>query len=310
LFLKFRQNAKVLFLERDLTLDIDPKQKYHIVLSPSLYWVKKEKLPVKYLHEVKKLAPTLFEETLPEGNYNYFAYKEGDDFLLFAYEDKDILTLLGEKGISLHQVKAISFAQSVLKDIQEPVRINAEYVLTQKEGIVVLLPAAWFGDAKALEEVTLQPSKHTIQLEQFSHLVDKKTLYKAVILLSLFAAVLFGEYSYFNREKKAISLQKEKLFQEYKLKPTLMQNSAILARYKKDDQKQQHLREYIAYFLKARLQKGEKILSIEYDGKALRIVMQGVSQREEKRLLSGLYKQKVTLKTRYKADKLIVEVAV
>jgi hypothetical protein len=309
LFLKFRQKAKMLFLDSAHSVDVDSQQQYHIVLSPSLYWIKKATLPVKYLHEVKKIAPTLFEERLPSGNYNYFAYKDGDDFIVFAYEDSKILSLLVEKGIALHQVRSISFAQSSLESLQEPLAINDKSVITKKDGVVILLPRVWFDDVKEINDSVLNSSKYTIRLEQFSHIVDKTTLYKIGALLLLFIFVLLGEYFYYYQNYKRVEREKEAIFQSYKLKPTLMQNRAILESYKKRNLKEQKLRQYITDFLKLNLHKGEKILSIDYDGKKLQVVVEGLKKGDEKRLLASLYKKKIKIKTEYKAEKLLIEVA-
>ena len=308
LFLKFNQKVKTLFLDPDISLEIDPKEKYHFILSPSLYWIKKVSLPLKYVHEVKKVAATLFEEVLPAGNYSYFVYKDEDEFVIFAYEDSKIISLLAEKGVSLNQVSALSFAQSAFENLDEAVCINSESVLTHKDGIVVLLPSQWFDNTKTLQSLELHPSKQTIRLEQFSHIVETKTLYMIGMLLFLFFLVLLGEYLYFAKEKEELQIAKERLFSEYKLKPTLMQNRAILSKYQKQDKQEKNLRRYIDYFLKARLNKSQKILSISYDKAKLKVVLQGLSQRDVKRILSGLYKEKVKLTTVQKGDKLIVEV--
>jgi hypothetical protein len=306
--MKFKQKAKMLFLDKEYSCSVDPEEKYHVVLSPTLYWVKKVKLPLKYAHEVKKITPTLFEDTIPIGNYNYFVYKEGEEFVVIAYEDSVILSLLAEKGVSLHQVTALSFAQSSFKSSELPLRINEEYVVALKDEIVVLLPAQWFLEAKDLKESDLLASKQTITLEQFSHIVDHKTLYTIIVVLLLFVFVLVGEYLYFSKEKKELEGQKAELFEKYHLKPTLMQNSAILQKYKKGDLKEEKLRKYISYFLNMRLKKDEKIISMEYDGDRLKVLIKLSPKSNIKRLLSKFYKEKIDLKKDLKKDNLSVEV--
>ena len=310
LFLKFKQQGQLLFLHEDTHLDIDPKEKYFIILSPSLYWVKKVTLPLKYVHEVKKIAATLFEEVLPSGNYNYFVSKEDDSFLVFAYEDSKILSHLAQKGIALNQVKGISFAQFAFKDLDTAVAINQEYAISKEDGIIVLLPSLWFEDLKTLNLSEVYTPKETIHLEQFSHIVDSKTLYKIVLLLTLFSGVLIAEYLYFAQQKETLEEQREKLFLQYKLKPTLMQNRAILATYKKRDEKVQKLRRYISYFLKAHLRQNEKIASINYDGTILKVTLKNVKQKDVKRVLSRFYKEKIHIETKTKAENLIVEIKI
>ena len=310
LFLKFKQQGQLLFLDRNTDVTVDPKQKYFILLSPSLYWVKKVTLPLKYVHEVKKIAATLFEEVLPKGNYNYYVVKEDEDFLVFAYQDSMLLSLIADKGIALNQISGISFAQFVFNDLDQALKIDEENVLTQENGMVVILPSLWFEDAKRLDTTLLEAPKQRIHLEQFSHIVDSKTLYKIVVLLLFFAGLLIAEYTYFLQEKNQIESAKDQLFSHYKLKPTLMQNRAILAKYKKHDQKAQKLRTYIDYFLKAHYGKSEKISSIDYDGTTLKVTLEGVKERDIQRLLTRFYKEKIKINTSKKADKLIVEVKI
>jgi len=310
LFLKFKQQGQILFLDQERHIDVDPKEKYFILLSPSLYWIKKVTLPLKYTHEVKKIAATLFEEILPEGNYNYYVVKQNDSFLIFAYQDSKILSLLSQKGIGLGQVRGISFAQFACENLDESIQINEKYVLSKEDGIALLLPSVWFQNSKSFDEVELQAPKQQIHLEQFSHIVDSKTLYKVVVLLLLFIALFTAEYIYFLQQKEQIQQKREALFSEYKLKPTLMQNRAILAKYKKEDTKARKLRTYINYFLKANYSKGERILSLEYNGSVLEVVFKNVKEEDLKRLLSRFYKAKIAIKTKTKADKLIVEVKI
>ena len=89
MFTQFNQKYKTIFL--DPSSDISSvEEKVNVILSPSLYWVKKLSLPLKKASEAHKLLPSIFEETLPLGNYNYSVYKKGDDFFAFAYDDKAI----------------------------------------------------------------------------------------------------------------------------------------------------------------------------------------------------------------------------
>lgn len=308
MFSKFKQAAETVVLDTDVTLRTAADTKYNIILSPSLYWVKRVTLPLKYVHEVKKIAPTLFEENLLDGNYNYFVYKEEETFLVFAYEDSKIIALLSQKGIALQNVAFLSFAQFTFKDLQAPLKITPQKVLVKKEGIVLLLPADWYDDAKPLESYKLTASKPTIHLEQFSHIVDSKTLYKVISILGLFIVVLLGEYYYYYKQGEQLETARSELFTSYKLKPTLMQNKAILSHYEKIDAKQKKLREYISYFLKAPLQKNQKITTIFYSDALLRVTIEGVNKKSVKALLSKLYKAGVDVNLRSAKDKTIVEV--
>ncbi len=49
----------------------------NVMLTPQYYTLKREELPVKYLYQAKKIAPSLFDGLLEEvGEYDYMVYKE------------------------------------------------------------------------------------------------------------------------------------------------------------------------------------------------------------------------------------------
>jgi hypothetical protein len=309
LFLKFKQKTQTVFLDKNSRVTLLDDTKYHIILSPTLYWIKREKLPLKYLHEVKKIAPTLFEEILPEGDYSYSIYKEDEYFVLFAYEDKKILSLLAEKGILLADIATISFAQSAFTQLQKPVAISSETILVKKDDIVVVLPAEWYEDVEALQNIELKPSKHTIKLEQFSHIVDKKTLYKLGAILGVFGVIVAVEYLLYSKALAHLRQENEQVFKAHKLKPTLMQNKAILSHYESISLRQERLREYISYILKAKLSKNQKIDAISYENKKLRVVFEGLQGNALKRVLAPFYKDKAKVDIHKSKNQTIVEVA-
>ena len=72
--LGFRSKAKAFFVDVNSPSYL-LEAPVNVILSPSMYWVKRVTLPVKYLYEVKSLIPSLFEENLPEGKYSYSAYR-------------------------------------------------------------------------------------------------------------------------------------------------------------------------------------------------------------------------------------------
>lgn len=311
LFLKFKESSETLFLDLKRECDVDREKKYTIVLSPSLYWIKKVSLPLHHVHEVKKIVATIFEDILPEGNYSYDVIKDGDAFLLFAYEDSKIKSLLEKRGIALSKVTAITFAQFVYKDRFLPCKVSQDEVLTQQDGIVLLLPCQWFDNVDDLEDKKVDTTalKHTIELQQFNHIIDKKILYKGIFVLAFFILLLGIEYITLLEQKESIEKQKEALFLKYSLKPTMMQNRAILQKYEKIDHIERNLREYLASFLDLSLKKGERIEKIYLHDKKLIVTFSGVKKTEIKALLSKFYKNRVDITTKYKAKKLEVEIA-
>jgi len=308
--MKFKQNHRIIFLDPlfEGEIEYDKKSKIDIILSPSLYWVKKVKLPVTTVREVKKLLESIFEDSLPEGNYSYSAYKVEDEFLLFAYEDKKILQLLSQKGIALSSVSSIHFAQSEFDTIESAIKINDDEAIYLKEGVVVITPLSWVKNYEVLDLEDKTLSKHTIKLQQFGHIVDNKSLYKIGIVGVIFAFILIAEIFITTTKTEAILEAKDEIFANYKLQPTMMQNRSTKSKYNSIHKIQTKLRKYIAYFLNMKLQTGQKITLIEYKNKLLNVTFEGVTKINQKNILKQLDAKKVEYKTSLKEGRMKVEI--
>ena len=139
---KFKRSANVLFLDplSIETIVCEKGKKFDIILSPKMYWVKKMPLPLSSVREVTKLLPSIFEDSLPPGNYSYYAYKSENEFILFAYEDKKILELILKQGISSSDIATVRFAQSEFETLEGAVSITDKESMYVKDGLVVLAP--------------------------------------------------------------------------------------------------------------------------------------------------------------------------
>ena len=251
--MKFNVQKRIVFLDPNSTISIANDEKIDIILSPSLYWVQKVKLPVKYLRDVKKLLPSLFEDILPSGNYSYSAYKDGEEsnsYFIFAYEDKRIIDLASSFGINSSNISSVRFAQSVLSDLEGAVKINETQSIYVKEGVVTLVPCCWIEESGDIKLDTIKLSKHTISLAQFGHIVDNTSLYKIAAVLVVFSLMFFSEYFITKQKIASLEEQKIELFKKYDLKPTMFQNKAMLKKYKDIHKNQTKLRDELSKKLK------------------------------------------------------------
>jgi len=251
--MKFNQDKKIVFLDPHLELVISD-EKLDIILSPSLYWVKKVTLPLKYARDAKKLLESLFEDLLPEGNYSYSVYKktDKDTFFIFAYEDKTILDLLTSYGISSANISSIHFAQSELDTLKGAMKINETQSIYVKDDIVTLLPCCWIEESGDLDLEAITLSKHKITLAQFGHIVDNSSLIKIGAILVVFILFTWVELFIVNQDISKITKETTELFAKYKLKPTMFQNKALLKKYKKIHKNQTKLRADMAKELRKR----------------------------------------------------------
>ena len=303
---KFKTQVQTLFVDKNSPV-FSVEGSLNIILSPSLYWVKKVSLPVKYLREVKPLLPSLFEEVLPAGNYSYSAYKQGEDYFVFAYEDKMILDTLVSKGISASQVKGVYFAQSELFSIDKPVEIDEQNSLYKKDDIVMALPSSWFAERISLEFDASKLSKHSIALKQFSHIVNDKSLFKMSAIVLVFLLLIATEYFITSHKVTELQTKQENVFQKYHLKATMFQNRAMLQELQTHHKEQMKLRKYMAIALKTPLLKNQKLTLIELRAMKLKLAFSGEKKGLENRLFSFFKKEQIKYSAHYKKGTLYME---
>ena len=308
--MKFKQEKITLFLDphRSYTQEDLTDKKINIILSPSLYWVKKLDLPVNSLREIKKLLPSVFEDMLPEGHYSYHAYKVDDGFIAFAYEDKKILELLQNKGIEIHKVAGFYFAQGELCHDQQPLQVNDTQVLTRKDSIVILTPLSWHKEVEALSLHNHTPHSKPITMQQYGHIIDTKSLFIVMGLLVVFIGVLGAEIWVTNAKVSKLEDAKSQLFHRYNLKATTMQNKAILSKYTAIHTKQLTLREILASLLKLRLPQHATLSEVAFNDKVLRVSFENLDKKQEKRVFAQLKQKYKKLHIQHLGNATVVEI--
>ena len=292
MFSKFNKQIDTIFLDKD-SPEFSLKEKVNVIISPSLYWVQKVSLPVKYVRGVYALLPSLFEDILPKGVYSYSAYKSGDEFYIFAYDDKLILDTLSQKKINSSQIKNVYFAQSELDFIQTPVKIDETQSLYIKDEILMLVPSIWLKENSDLNLATLSLSKHKITLKQFSHLVNDKSLYTLIAIASVLLVLIATEYFITMDKVSKTTIMKDKLFSQNKLKSTMFQNRAMLKKLSNRHSTQTDLRTYMGSILKIALKKERYLSLVEVKNKTLKVEFIGVKLGNESRIIKELESKKI-----------------
>ncbi len=311
MFMKFKQSATVVFLDPQRSIELGEKgEKIRLILSPSLYWVKKTKLPVKSVREARTLLESFFEDSLPKGAYSYEVYKKENDFFLFAYEDKKILELIAQKGLSLSNISSIHFAQSEFDASEDAFTVNESEVMYVKDGVVLLTPSSWVQEAKELDLKDIKLSKHRIRLQQFGHIVDKKSLYTIAFIALAFIFVLGGELFITASKIAKTEKAKDALFSKYKLQSTMFQNRSTQSKYSKMYKRGEKLRLIISYFLNMKLQGEQKISLIEYRNRLFSVTISGVSEGNERKILAQLDNKKVKYTPSFNKESMKVEIKI
>lgn len=309
--MRFKKEYKKLFLDplSSEKFAHAPGEKVEIVLSPALYWVKKVKLPIKGVREAKKLLPSIFEESLPEGIYSYFTYKSGEDFYIFAYEERKILELLHKVGVAFGEIASVSFAQSLSAFLETPKQLNEKQALWLKDDLVVLVPLSWVDASETVDISGIKISSNTIKLQQFGHIVDKSSLTKVGVALASLAVIVAAEIFIASAKKEEIVALKEEIFSNYKLQSTLMQNRSALEKYNKINKEQKNLRTSMAAFLSLKLAKEQKITQISSKNRILFVTISKTSQQNLSSIKTQLSEKGILFIESLKNDNLTLEVA-
>jgi len=281
LFTKSKSRQTIL-LDKELDLHVKKDSSVDIILSPTLYWVKKFKVPVGSNKEALKLLPSLFEEYLPSGEYSYFGYFEGDDFIGFAYDKKIILALLKEKGVELSQISSLRFAQSEFKGSYLPYALDENRVLLMQEGVVLIMPKIFAKEAKKINLQEISLSKYMVKnFEYYNSFIDTKLL--SVFIIAMIVIVIFDSIAWYVTARESVKLEekKEKIFQHYKLLPTTIQNVSLLKKYEKIYKKEKKLHKFFELLFQINLPKDVILENIFYNQKHIRVVFLHVKQPEK-----------------------------
>ncbi len=305
--MKYNKHVETIFLD-STSNNFITTENVNVILSPSLYWVKKISLPVKYLRDVKTLLPSLFEDTVNEGVYSYSAYKSGDYFFIFAYEDKKILDLLSSKGISPAQIKNVYFAQSEFSTFNHPITINETQSMYLKDELLVLIPTTWLEESFDLDIKTITLSKNNITLKQFNHIVNDKSLYTIAGIFILLIVVVGVEYIIAQQKLNETSNMRDELFITHSLKPTMMQNRSMLKEYKKTHTRQIKIRENISYMLSLNLKKTVNIALITLKSNKLIFEFSGIKKGREVILEKDFKANDIHYTSNFKSESWYVEI--
>jgi hypothetical protein len=307
LFTAFKTEAIPVFIDTDSTM-IATEKTVDVVLSPTLYWIKRVTLPVKYLREVKKLLPSLFEDTLPEGKYSYGAYKEGDDYLVFAYKDREILDLLAEKGVSPHQMRNVYLAQSEFSAMAQPLRLPGGDVLDVKDGVVIKLPSQLVDEAASIDLDGHRFSKHRIELARYTHIADRRSQLWFASFMVVLITIFTLEWVITASKSNAVTEEVLAVYAKYDLPSTGIQNEAVLSKLRQRYERQTSIRNAVMAVLDVKLLENEALQLIEVVGNTLNVRFKTAGASRAKTIAELLTKQKLNLKQSFSNGELKVEV--
>lgn len=279
-----KDNGKILFFTKN-----SPKYftgSYSIILSPQFYWVKRVELPVTSEYKAKKLAPSIFEGSLPHDKFEYTVKfeKERGTFILIAYDKEEIFAQIKKNFFSSAKISGIYFAQYELVNLETCIAIDDIISLGNVDGLLIQVPSRCVQSEenikKYLPKVTLSSKK--IKYENIGTLSADANLF--IPYFAMFAFLIFSQlFSYlaYSGDLDYFDSQKRDIRQRYNLPATSFQLNSIKKSLNKTYKEQKDIRELMQIVDKIHLKENEKIFSLTIKRRESKIQIKTTNSRNK-----------------------------
>lgn len=244
-------------------------EKSNIVLSPEFYWAKRVNLNVKFKHEVKQMATSIFSDSLPEGNFEYKVFKLSQkEYIIVAYDIEFIKKKLTQLGIDMLHVDKIYTIQSEFLHDEVSLKVDDDFGLTSQDNIIVYLPLRYLeanNDVhRALKDKKLSYDYiYSNQLQKVN--INPKQLKLLVYLLLLCILIIAFDFIKLKQDKSFFEKQKEVFIKSNNFPRTKLQIKSMQDELSFVDAIQVDIRESMLYIDKFKLNKTEYFSMIKLE---------------------------------------------
>jgi hypothetical protein len=265
-------NRELLLVHRNMD-KVSLDHRVNVMLTPQFYTMKKEELPIKYLYQAKKIAPSLFDGLLDEqGNYEYFVFKEKDKWVFIAYNPEEIKEFLKSKGILEEYLSKIFFAQQVQHAFVQPIVLSDKEVLMTIDDVVVLVPKTVLSRElkTAIFDESFTPKSGVTLAGNGNALISKKEMVILSALFIVFASVFFIEGWQYSRSMKVQEKEMQELLEAYPALQSKMKRESVAFKYRTINNTERKKRDTIKT-LAAMIFKGVTLTAYHMDEKHFKV---------------------------------------
>ncbi len=295
----FKSNSKILYLSSKTA--IQESGNFDVILSPQFYWVKRVSLPVSNQRGAKRLAQSIYEGSLPEGEFSYEVSKDGDEFIIIAYDKNSISSMISEKFTKNAKVSGIYFAQNEFSNLVGCCGIDEENSLVNINSLIMQVPRVCTESKKEisffLEKIKLSKNKITLDSFESSVMSLKEFYLIAASIFILFSSFVVDWVNYGTSLTK-LQDQRVEIITKNDLPQTSMQLNSIKGSLSKTFKTQKSIRDAVFAFSKLNLKKGEYIEHISASSKEMTVVLKVSDKNREaeiKNTLSKTFKIKTSI---------------
>jgi hypothetical protein len=272
----------------------ETNKEIELILSPEFYWVKKSDMPIS-IFKAKKLAPAVFEGQLPDGNFEFIAYKKEKEIFFIAYNPKEIEEEIVKSGLDKRKIAGIYFAQKELEEIEDCIEVDEFFSLGKVNDIWALLPTACAGKGLKIDDVLqkIKLSSLRIKLFKSEFEIDSNMVLFAFTLFVLFVGGEFLENTGLKRKIDVFEYKKENILMKHSLPKTSFELDSIERRLKKIEKRNNKVKYFFTFVSKIPLRAGDRIESINISGNQAAISI--ICQKDQKTVLEKYFSKKYPL---------------
>ena len=228
---------------------------YDIMLSPQFYVIKKEKLPIKYAYQAKKLAPSILDDLIDfAGRHETIVLKNGDTWSFIAYSPIEIEKQLFKFKINANQIGNIYFIDQIAREVKgSAINLDDYNAITFVDGYATVVPKSMLKSKHLIRfKSNLRPKKSfsyksSKVLRSGNSTISTSAIVASILIAMLGGAFVFEGYDY----KKDIAKKEDKL-------TAILDNSAgmgskltrdsIKQKYESKEKEQRAIRELLSTF--------------------------------------------------------------
>jgi len=230
------ENSSLLIVHRNMET-MHPESIVDIVLTPQFYTLKREQVPVRYIYQAQRIAPSFFEGLLEDNSsVAYYVYREGEYWVFIAYNPDEIADFLRSKGILPSQIGRVVFAQQLASSLKGAVKVGEKEALVVIEGNVVMVPLLGV-EKGVLTEIknSMLPSKGIRLSEAGDTLFSNRQAYWLGAIFVVFGILWIVEGVRYGNLNRMLVAEQERYFAKYPMFQSTYQRESILQKYRTID---------------------------------------------------------------------------
>ena len=273
------KKKKLFFLSRGTTHTLSAREPFDLLLSPQFYLMQKKRLTIRFGFEAKRLAPSILEELGAKPDWQFEVFKEDEDWVFVAYDPMEVEKALGSLGLETTRVHRVFFAQQIATQLQRPLRVGEEELLTLIEGTVVILPPSLLPVASAIDnlpgiENISRPEKgFSFPFSSGGKWISTEELMLLTALLFILGFIWTVEGLHYRKEVRNLENSLHRWGKDYPRLENPILRDNIYHKYANIDKHQRQLRETLKK-IGSLTSKDSKLTSLKMDQKGYTVAIE------------------------------------